>query len=82
MTHLSDRRGARLAVALVMVAALGLAACGRKGPLELPPNAAIDQPATPDQAVQSVQPDGNGPVPPVTNAQPPKKHFFLDWLLN
>jgi predicted small lipoprotein YifL len=82
VTRSSDGRVAHLALAAVLVAAFGLAACGRKGPLELPPSAAIDQPATPAQAVQNVQPEGNGPVAPVTNARAPRKHIFLDWLLD
>jgi predicted small lipoprotein YifL len=38
--------GARnLALGVVIVAALGLCACGRNGPLDLPPSAATSQPA-------------------------------------
>lgn len=56
MTVQVSRLVARMAAIGVLALALGLAACGRKGGLELPPSAAIDQPPTaqsgaaPDQA--------------------------------
>ena len=83
MTPSSDRRLSRLAVAAALIAALGLAACGRKGPLELPPNSLAEQPApTAAQTAQAVQPDSGGPVAPATDARAPKKRIFLDWLLD
>ncbi len=57
--------------------ALALGACGRKGPLDLPPGAAMADPAgNPPQ----LGPDGR----PITAAPqpPPKKHFFLDFLID
>jgi predicted small lipoprotein YifL len=51
----------RLALAGALAVALGLAACGRKGPLEPPPGAAIEAPP----AVAEVPPPGT------TWAQPP-----------
>ena len=47
----------RLALAVAGIAALGLSACGRAGPLELPPG-----PATPAPSAQLTMPDGS-PAP-------------------
>jgi predicted small lipoprotein YifL len=82
----TDRRFARLALAGLLVAAFGLSACGRKGPLDPPPGA----------QAQQVQQGNSGPG--TTPAPPPpqtydaagnpiapkgeKKPFMLDWLLN
>jgi predicted small lipoprotein YifL len=83
----------RIALALAGVARLGLAGCGRNGPLELPPGPAT---ATPTASTQLTTPDGR-PVPgssedtamktgfdaqghPVA-AQGEKKSFILDPLL-
>jgi len=52
-----SRLSIRLALAVAGAAALGLAGCGRAGPLELPPG-----PATPAPAAQLSSPDGT-PVP-------------------
>ncbi len=100
MSRFSDRSFLRVATvgALVaaLIAALGLAACGRKGPLDPPPDAAI--PATP-QARNSalVNPIGASPLGEGRtsrnaleigpNGQPrapkgPKKYIPLDVLLN
>jgi predicted small lipoprotein YifL len=86
------RRSARLALIGPLAAALALAACGRKGPLEMPPSASVVQPVPNETSLgeaptdpmfsgyvrapqpQPVQP-GAGPQPP------PKKSFFLDWLM-
>ena len=75
---------ARFATFAVLVAALGLAACGRKGPLELPASAATTQPAgasgQPGQTAQGqpVAVDAQGrPIP-----QGERKSFILDGLLN
>jgi predicted small lipoprotein YifL len=83
-----DRLPARLALAAALSAALGLAACGRKGPLDLPPEAALGQ-QTPAPPV--VPPPGT--APPVAQggfdaqgnpiAPPgPRRGFILDPLLN
>jgi predicted small lipoprotein YifL len=88
VTSSSDRRLSRLAVAVALIAALGLAACGRKGALEAPPSAAIDQPgaaampSTPSEAVQGVMQETGGPTPPPIHAKSPQKRIFLDWLLD
>jgi predicted small lipoprotein YifL len=60
-----------------VLAALALGACGRKGPLELPPGAAMSDPAG---NPPKLGPDGQ----PVTAAPqpPPKKNFPLDPLID
>jgi predicted small lipoprotein YifL len=67
---------ARAAAAIVCLAG-SLAACGRYGPLEPPPN-----PNAPKPAADSSNPAGQQltkpPIPPIT---PPKQPFFLDFLL-
>jgi predicted small lipoprotein YifL len=74
---------ARIAIAAALVAALGLAGCGRKSGLDLPPMAAAgDQPAPgqPGPAATlgpTVGPDGR-PVPPQTD----KRRTLLDWLID
>ena len=86
-------RLSRLALAAVMMAALGLAACGRKGPLEPPPAAALADPQ-PTAARPSLGEDNDAAAPsgepaprraqasaPPAASPPPKKSFFLDFLL-
>jgi predicted small lipoprotein YifL len=55
----NDRRIVlRAALAAVLVSALALSACGRKGPLERPPSAAaVEEGASPDEAKQAGKPD-------------------------
>jgi predicted small lipoprotein YifL len=75
----SNRALARMAVISALVAALGLAACGRKGGLDLPPAAAVSDPGPagdPKQA-SAVGPDGK-PVAPSTG---PNRPTILDWLV-
>jgi predicted small lipoprotein YifL len=80
VSFLSDRRFARLAAIGALAAALGLAACGRKGPLDPPPSAIAPQ-LTGGQAAP-VQPpafDASGkPIAPPGE----RKAFILDGLLN
>ena len=68
----------RRALALAALAALGLAGCGRYGPLEPPGGAAAAAPAatTPDQTLnpQTAKPK----IPPIV---PPHQAFILDPLL-
>jgi predicted small lipoprotein YifL len=77
-----DRAVTRIALIGALIAAFGLAGCGRKGALDPPPSAAISAPAA-GQTAQA-QPAGQGvdrkgkPVAP-KGAQ---KHFFLDWLID
>lgn len=83
----------QVALVVLGIAALGLSACGRAGPLELPPGPAA---ATPTPSAQLTMPDGS-PAPgspqdaalkngfdaqgnPVA-APGPKKSFILDPLL-
>jgi predicted small lipoprotein YifL len=65
---LQDRTFYRLALIGVLAAALGLAACGRKGPLDPPPSAA---------AGGEAQQAGTAPGEPG-----PKKPLPIDVLLN
>ena len=62
------------AVIGAVLLALGLSGCGRIGPLDLPPGAAIDQSANPKPAIG---PDGK-PIAPSGE----KKPLPIDWLLN
>jgi predicted small lipoprotein YifL len=59
----------RALIAGVLLAAIGLTACGRKGPLEPPPAA----------AARSAEPDGTKPAD--TGPTKPDKPFLLDPLL-
>jgi predicted small lipoprotein YifL len=86
LSRVLDRRYVRLALIGAAVAALGLAACGRKGPLDPPPSASAagDQQAGPLTS-PLVSPIGTPPQSgkadqPVVRG--PKKRIFLDDLLN
>jgi predicted small lipoprotein YifL len=63
-------------LALIAIALMGfaVAACGRIGPLDLPPGVTADQAPNPKR---SLAPDANQPAPPAQ-----KKQLPLDWLLN
>jgi predicted small lipoprotein YifL len=62
-----DRRFlSRALFAGLLVAAVGLAGCGRRGVLEPPPSAGVTT---------------NGEKAPDTGPKKPDKPFFLDWLL-
>jgi len=76
----SNLRFADLAVIGLLVAALGLAGCGRKAGLDPPPAAAAStqDPIAPADAPPVIGPDGKPMAPPANE----KKQFFLDWLLN
>lgn len=72
----------RLSLIVALVAALGLAACGRKGPLDPPPGASLaGQPTTADGEPQRdrriLGPDGK----PITSGNS-NKRIPLDVLLN
>lgn len=90
MTVFSERAFFRLALVGALVASLGLAACGRKGPLDPPPSAAADAPAAqqPKQstlnpiAVQPLGGSSQGGGDMMETPQGPKKRIFLDNLLN
>jgi predicted small lipoprotein YifL len=80
-------RYGRMVVLAAAIAAVGLAGCGRKSGLDLPPSAALTDPKA---APPGTAPDGQ-PVPPqAAAAQPgqpgsppgPPKRFLFDFLLN
>jgi predicted small lipoprotein YifL len=74
----------RRAAALAALLALGLAACGRYGPLEPPPDAsapAKPAPATADAnatTADALNPQLKQKIPPIV---PPNQPFILDPLL-
>ena len=70
---------ASMAMISALVAALGLAGCGRKSGLDLPPSAAVSEPgpAADPRQVSAVGPDGK-PAAPKTG---PKTPTILDWVL-
>src|SRR5262249_11739688 len=75
----SNRALARMAVVSALIAALGLAGCGRKRGLDLPPSAAVSDPAATDPNKASlVGPDGK----PVAPKNGPNRPTILDWLLD
>jgi predicted small lipoprotein YifL len=75
----SDRILPRVAVIGVLVAALGLAGCGRKGGLDAPPGSA-------NIAQEPVAPPEPGVVPDTRPALAPppatKRRTPIDWLIN
>ena len=86
-----------LALAGVLALALSVAACGRKGPLELPPSAAAEPAAAPvagppgqwdeQRAVEAggqatVRPVSRPHDPYVRNAPAAKQPSVLDWLVD
>jgi predicted small lipoprotein YifL len=94
LSRFHDRRCVRLALIGLAAAALGLGACGRKGPLDPPPSASVagEQQANPNPmsnpiaAPLGAQTKGSdtplGPNGLPLSPQGPKKHIFLDDLLN
>jgi predicted small lipoprotein YifL len=66
-----------MAVVGALIAALGLAGCGRKSGLDLPPSAAVSEPVTADPKQAYVGPDGK----PVAPRGGPNKPTILDWLV-
>lgn len=70
---------ARIAVIGALVAALGVAGCGRKAGLDPPPGAtaADTSPSRPDLE-PAIGPDGKV----IETPQGPKRSTFIDWLLN
>ena len=71
---------ARMAVIGGLIAALGLAGCGRRSALDLPPSAAVSDPVPggDPRQVSGVGPDGKAAAP----ATGPKRPTILDWLLD
>jgi predicted small lipoprotein YifL len=83
-----------LALAAVLALAFSLAACGRKGPLELPASAAepaaVAGPPAPWEEQRAVEAGGQATVRPaprpndpyVRNAPAATQPSILDWLVN
>ena len=79
----SDRTLLRIAAIGALVAALGLAGCGRKGGLDPPPGASLTEPgdvpqSQPNAGAVALGPDGK----PVAPAPAPRRWTPIDWLLN
>jgi len=76
------RRVFRLTLVAALAASLGLAACGKKGPLDPPPGASLEgepQANMPDlMSSKGVPQDSNSPAA----SKQPKKPIPLDVLLN
>src|SRR5262245_45243677 len=74
-----ELRLARIATIGALIAAFGLAGCGRKGGLDPPPGAttANSTVSRPDLE-PAIGPDGKVIAPP----QAPKRNWLLNWLLN
>ena len=78
MSSMLDPRLVRIAVIGALVAALGLAGCGRKGGLDLPPGAtAAAEQSAPPGAAPPASPDA---LPPPT--QPLPRRTPIDWLID
>jgi predicted small lipoprotein YifL len=95
LSRFHDRPFLRLALIGALVASLGLAACGRKGSLDPPPGASLTgepqaQPpglmspisATPIGGQAKDDNPGVGPDGQPLAPKGPKKHIFLDNLLD
>jgi predicted small lipoprotein YifL len=94
LNRIRDRRFLRLALIGALTASLGLAACGRKGPLDLPPGGSLagDSQASASAASSPLASpiggqvkDNNPGVGPDGKPQAPKgpdKRIPLDVLLN
>lgn len=84
MSHFPDRLFFRLALIGALAASLGLAACGRKGPLDPPPSAVSatgkQEPAN-STLIRSPFEKPADKTPGAAN-QVPDKPFVLDPLLN
>ena len=78
MSSMSDPRLVRIAVIGALVAALGLAGCGRKGGLDPPPGAtAAAEQSAPPGAAPPASPDA---LPPPV--QPTPRRTPIDWLID
>ena len=80
MSRHCDRPLFRLALIGALMASFGLAACGRKGPLDPPPASLVNgAKAAPAAKATDVGIDANG-LPQASKG--PNKHIPLDVLLN
>jgi len=78
LSSMSDPRLVRIAVIGALVAALGLAGCGRKGGLDPPPGAtAAAEQSAPPGAAPPASPDA---LPPPV--QPTPRRTPIDWLID
>jgi predicted small lipoprotein YifL len=76
-------RYGRMAVLAVALAAAGLAGCGRKSGLDLPPTASLTDPQAPPPGAAPIAPSLLGqPAPPPPPPPAPPKRFLLDFMLN
>jgi predicted small lipoprotein YifL len=67
-----------LPVVVLCILVPALVGCGRKGPLDLPPSVAINQPPGTAAEASGIGPDGR-PVAPLPGT---RKQLPIDWLLN
>ena len=88
MSFFTERAFLRLALTGALVASLGLAACGRKGPLDPPPSASAAPAEQPKQsslnpiAMQPIGSPSQGGGNMLETPKGEKKRIFLDGLLN
>lgn len=92
LSSFRDRPLLRIALIGALTATLGLAACGRKGPLDPPPGASLEGEAKPAQsnspsllnpvAVQPMGGSAGGSRDAMETPKGPKKSIPLDVLLN
>ncbi|HJZ21382.1 MAG TPA: lipoprotein [Bradyrhizobium sp.] len=90
MNRISSPVSSRWALILLAAATLALAGCGRKGPLDLPPNASTpalaaaqtDTEAQREASKPSVFNPSYGADAPPTAPRGTKKPFILDPILN
>jgi predicted small lipoprotein YifL len=86
LNRFRDRPFLRMALLGLAVASLGLAACGRKGPLDPPPAASVTgepQAGAPAGSPSpSISPFGNQAASTPQTPAAPNKRIFLDNLLN
>ena len=80
MSSMLDPRLVRIAVIGALVAALGLAGCGRKGGLDPPPGATAAAAADPSVAPGAAPPASPDALPPPT--QPLPRRTPIDWLID
>ncbi len=73
---------ARAAVVAAMIAATGLAGCGRKSGLDLPPTASLTDPQATPPGGTPAGAAPNGPQAPPQAPPAPPHRFLLDFLLN
>jgi predicted small lipoprotein YifL len=82
VSHFPDRLFFRLALIGALTASLGLAACGRKGPLDPPPSAVSATGKQEPANTALMRSPFERPAAQSSAAKVPNKHFVLDPLLN